>query len=354
MLGLHDATEEYSIMHHAPTRHERDLYTMMAYSLIDGDGTSRALDGYFLCLGDGLTKEDWAWERERLERGLSAKAEKVLSPVMLWSEEAHKRMLREYIKTRRWTPHKHFYSLSEQGTMCGATIKPEGLKNHDGALLVPNIDMLPQDEFEAVLSYNGPVMCTASPDFDLSGIPAKYVFSDSFSNYSLKAFTLNADVSEEIKAQVDELLKVDDGTENLTDILNAKEPSYVLHDTLTFSKVTQGFVKAMALVLKDICDMPFKIDKPSIVTRQADGAYRLHILNDSVLGYSRAFVKSKSNITDHKTVTHFPILPPKWMETASSALHYVFKDNPENKHNFQIKIPPAGITVIDLYLKEEQ
>jgi hypothetical protein len=76
------------------------MYTMMAYQMIDKDGISRASDGFFLCLGDGLTKHDWEWESGRLEAALSAKPKKMLSPVMLWSEHANEALLPEYIKTR--------------------------------------------------------------------------------------------------------------------------------------------------------------------------------------------------------------------------------------------------------------
>ena len=356
MLGLQDATEEWSVMHHAPSRHERDLYTMMAYHMIDGDGTSRALGGYFLCLGDGIHRDDWNWERTRLEAAMTANAEQVVSPVMLWSDKAHDAMMKEYIKTRRWTPHKHFYELSKSGAMCAATVKIDGLKNHTGAILVPNFDMLPDDERKAVLEYKkGAILCTASPDFipEKAGINPSFIISDRFSTYPIKAFVLNSDVSNEVKLEVEQLIGTDDGTENLTgDIANVKEHEYVLNDTLVFSKVTQGFVDAMAKILIDISAMPFEIDKPNIILKQRDGAYRLYLFNDSDIKYHRAFVKSKKEISDTKTVTHFPILPPRWMEEAKGDLHHIYKDGEKPvKKNFEIKIQPAGVTIVDVYFE---
>lgn len=349
MLGLQDPTEEWSAMHHAPTRHERDLYTMMAYHTIDADGASRALDGYFLCLGDGICRSDWDWERDRLERAMSTKGQEIISPVMLWSEVAHEKMLREYISTRRWTPHKHFYELSKKGAMCGATIKPDGLKYHNGAIFVPNFDMLPENEKEAILNYGGPVLCTASPDF--KDVKSTFSFSDSFSTYPLKAFVLNADVSDDFKAEIDELLITDDGTENLKgDILDIEEPTFVLNDTLVFQKVTDGFITALAKVLNHISKTPFEINKPNIVIKQTDGSYRLYLFNDSNDHYNYVFVKSEKEISDTKTVTHFPILPPRWIKESNDSNHHVYKEG-ENpiKKSFQIKIPPADVTIIDVY-----
>lgn len=352
MLAVQDPTEEWSMMHHAPTRHERDLYSMMSYHVIDSDGARRALDGYFLCLGDGISASDWDWERDRLERALTAEAADVVSPVMLWSENAHQGMLREYIKTRRWTPHKHFYEISKHGTMCGGTVLPEGLKHHKGAVLVPNIDMLTSEEMQTVLNYNGAVLATASPEFDTSSLNVTFEFSDPFSSYPLKAFVLNGEVSSSLKNEISELLLEDDGTENLTDIINAKEPDYVLHDTLTFSKVTDCFTNALARVLNAISGSPFEIDKPSIVLKLKNGDYRLYLYSDHDFKYRRAFVKSRKEILDAKTLTHFPILPPRWMEISTNKLHHIYKDGEKIiKKNFEIKLPPAGITVIDVTFK---
>ena len=106
----------------------------------------------------------------------------------------------------------------------------------------------------------------------------------------------------------------------------------------------------MAKVLIAICDMPFEIDKPHIVLKQKDGAHRLYLFNDSDIKYHRAFVKSKREISDTKTVTDFPILPPRWMEAAKGELHHIYKDGEKViKKNFEIKIQPAGVTVIDVY-----
>lgn len=353
MLGLSDATEEWSAIHHAPTRHERDIFTMMAYHFIDKEGAERALGGYFLCLGDGIPREDWNWERERLETAMTANAEDVISPVMLWSEAAHKAMTREYIKTRRWTPHKHFYELSKAGAMCGATVSPEGLKNHTGTVLVPNFDMLPEDEKRLVLEYRGTMLITASPDFDIEklGVTPSFTFADKFSKYPLKAFVLNATLTDEQKAALTELCSQDDGTDNLgEDLLSVKEHTYVLEDTLVFSKVTEGFVNALAKALIYITDMPFVINKPNIVLKQKDGAYRLFLFNDSDVKYHRAFVKSEKEIRETKTITKFPILPPRWMEESTDLLHHVYRDGDKPvQKNFEIKIPPAGITIIDVY-----
>ena len=155
MLSMQDAAEEWSVMHHMPCQHERDMYTMMSYQLIDKDGFSRALDGFWLCLGEGISRNDWDWERERLEIALSTQdAERVVSPAMLWSDTAHDAMLHEYIHTRRWTPFKLFYELAKGGAHCAAAIRLDGLEQYSGTLVVPNFDMLSAEEKQAVAAYD--------------------------------------------------------------------------------------------------------------------------------------------------------------------------------------------------------
>ena len=352
MLGLQDATEEWSVMDHAPCLHERDAYTVMSYRMTDKDGSHRAVDGYFLCLGDGISKENWDKERALLEKSLSTLEGKAVSASMLWSDAAHDAMLHEYIETRRWTPHKYFYEIAKAGTNLGGTVRVDGLKNYSGTLFVPNFDMLPDGERKLIAEYKGAVLCTAAADFDVSGLNTDIIFKDNFSTVPMQAFTLGAKISDEVRAKIAELISSDDGTENLSDIKNAKEFDNTLAGTLVFSKVTKGFSDALAILLREIDTMPFKIDKPSMVFKMPDGAYRLYLYNNNEIQYRRAFVEAERDIVDTKTVTSFPVLPPRFMDKAGGKLHHTYNGTDTAKQSFEIKIQPGGVTVIDVYLAE--
>lgn len=353
MVGVQDATEEWSVMHHAPCQHERDLYTMMAYHLIDKDGVSRALDGYFLCLGDGIVRSDWDWERERMEIAMSVDAARIVSPSMLWSDYAYDGMLHEYIHTRRWTPFKLFYELAKAGAHCAATVRPEGMEHYEGTLVVPNFDMLSDQEKRAAAAYDrGSVMCTASPDFDPAsyGIQPEIIFHDSFSDWPMTVFAYNCQVSKVAREKIETLLKEDDGVPNLTgELADVAEPEYSLKDTLTFSKVTAGFRDAMALLLNEINDSPFVVDKPNMVLQMKDGAYRLYLFNDSEVKYHRAFVISQKEIRNVKIISKFPILPPRYLEEPKGALCHLYTGEKTEKRRFEIKLQPGGVTIVDVY-----
>ena len=357
MLGLQDPTEEWSVMHHLPCQHERDAYTMMAYKTIDENGISPASDGFVLCLGEGISESDWNWERERLEIALSARdANEIISPAMFWSDTTQEKMLHEYIGTRRWTPFKLFYELAKSGAHCVATVTLDGLAKYSGTLVVPNFDMLSEEEQKAIASYDrGAVLCTASPDFkpEKYGISPEIIFSDSFAKYSQTAFAFGCTVSEETKKAIYSLIATDDGTPNLPDdLMNLKEPDYTLMDTLVFTKVTLGFKDALAHLLNAINDCPFEINKPNIVLKTKDGAYRLYLFNDSELKYHRAFVKTEREILEANIVSKFPVLPPRYIESATGNLQHIYKEEPKVKKSFEIKLQPAGVTIIDVKLKD--
>ncbi len=355
MLGVQDATEEWSAIHHAPALHERDMFAMMAYQMVDKDGVSRASDGFFLCLGDGMTQNDWQWERERMEIAFSADAQALVSPAMLWSDAAFDAMLPEYLKTRRWTPHKLYFALADAGVHCGGAVRTDGLANHTGTLVVPNFDMLAPWEQQAVAAYDrGAVVCTASPDFCPQdyGITPQIQFSDRFSNYPMTVFAFGCTVNEQVQKAVEALLAEDDGTENL-DVQNVYEAAAGgISRTLPYVKATAGFLKAMAVVLNAVNDCPFVTNQEHIVLKLKNGAYRLYLFNDSHVKYHRAQVSSRLGITDVKIVSKFPVLPPRFVDsfTGSAVDNHIFSAEVlQMKQNFIIKLPPAGAAIVDIW-----
>jgi len=358
MVGVQDASEEWSVLDHQPVKLERDIYTMTAFqSPVKAGGLKPATDGLFLCLGDGIPRQDWDWERERLRLALSADAESVVSPAMLWSEKAFDKMLPAYWHTRRWTPHKLYYELAQAGVHCAASVRTDGLCNYSGTLVVPNFDLLAPEEQAMVAAYDrGAVFCTACPDFDPKayGITPAIVLKDGFSDYPMTAFAFGCDVSAELQTQLSALLAEDDGTENLpAPVEHIKEnKKNVLTHTLTYAKVTRGFLQAMALLLETVQDSPFRADKESLVLRLKSGAYRMYLLNDHHNKYHRANVTARIPLKDVKIITKFPILPPKFVDSFDSmeANTHVFSDKIKAvKQNFIVKIPPAGIVVVDIW-----
>jgi len=106
------------------------------------------------------------------------------------------------------------------------------------------------------------------------------------------------------------------------------------------------------LLLETVQDSPFRADKESLVLRLKSGAYRMYLLNDHHNKYHRANVTARIPLKDVKIITKFPILPPKFVDSFDSmeANTHVFSDKIKAvKQNFIVKIPPAGIVVVDIW-----
>ncbi len=353
MLGLQDATEEWDMMHHLPCLHERDLYTMMAYQLQTGNSAKRALEGYLLCLCDGIRKEDWVKEHRLLEIGMSGKVKKSLSPVMLWSDTAYENMLGEYIEHKRITPFKLFYELGKSGAMLGGAVRSEDLKGFDGSLVVPDFDMLSEEERNLVASYKGKMIITAKKECDITkwGIEPTLTMEDKFSDYPLCAYVVNTDISDELKEKISLLLAEDDGSENLKgDISKIPELTCtVLHDTLIYAKVTQGFFDAVALATLSISKDVVECDVPYLAYELQDGNIRLYIFNTNELRYKRAYTDVYVPVADTKIVSDFPVLSVRYSPGAKNQFIY-FYDHTEkrSKQNFEIKLQPGGVSIVDI------
>ena len=363
MLGLQDATEEWDAMRHAPCLHERDLYTMTAYQFADKNGVKRALEGYFLCLGDGIKRADWDAEHEKLEIALSADADGILSPSMLWSETAYEKMLDEYIRTRRWTPFKLFYEMGKAGVLCGACITSDALDNYSGALLVPDFDMLSDEEKSAVAQYkNGGVVCTAPAGFDPAeyGIQPVFRITDRFSKHPASAFAFGKPVSQETIDKIEELLSQDGGDADIEgDPADVPDFTYTLVDTLPFVKVSAGFRDAAALLLKEMQSGEIVCDMPYLAYRLKNGAWRLYVYNDVNHKYRHAFISIKRHadgvtlpVKDARIVSGFPVLPVRYMDRKGGSLIHTYNNEPVNKQNFEVKLQPGGVTILDVLFEE--
>ena len=134
MLGVKDGTEEWDMLHHAPTLLERDIYYLLSFFRYTPEGIKRCLEGFNVCLGDGIYKDEWAWLKERFEIVLSKMPKRVLLPTVVWSDNAFYNTLPEFIETRRWTLHKFMVELGKAGTQTGAMVRIEHLSDRCGDL----------------------------------------------------------------------------------------------------------------------------------------------------------------------------------------------------------------------------
>jgi len=358
MLSVHDTTEEYDVLHHAPCKFERDLYTMMMYQNIEPDGKMRpSMEGLMLCLGDGLSEYDWNWISERISKSASLKAYDSVSPTIMWSDRAHDAMLAAYIKTRRFTDHKFIYEIFKAGAPFGSIVRSEDINNVNinGPLFVPNLDLCSDEEIKTLVKYNKAVVCIAPAGYD----PAKYgfvsaaCFTDPDSKYPMQVLIKGYDFDESYIDELKQLLVKDDTPELEGNPEDAAEHSNVLYETLAFSKVSLGFIKLCAAVLKKISgdQNGIECDAPMAAYKTGDNKYRLYLYCVHEDQYSHAFVRTKQNIERVDIITSYPVLPPRFMNELNTGFSSGYGDELQEKHAFKVNAPPGGVTIVDVVFK---
>ena len=358
MLGVQDASEEYSMLEHQPVRFDRDVYTMSSYLGKGEKSSENASEGVFICLGDGLSRRQWDIIKDRVDIGFDADAEFAWSPMIYWSDEAEARMMHEYIATRRPTPHKQCTEIFCTGTPFGGAVRSDRLNAFEGLLFVPNFDMISDAEKASLAAYGKPWVGTAPADFDLGvcGISPSFTFLDADSDYPLQAFVCGADIDEREKENILRLLAEKDDTPS-----RANEPEHDVHpaiEELPFTKLSLGFVQACGALLRAVMKTRFAVcaSMPMMALRMKNGYDRLYLYNKYDDAYVAARVETVANITNARTVSAFPVLPIRFFkDEASEAIfrQYGFSDYEKEemnteKHIFSVRVAPSGVTVVDI------
>ena len=353
MLGVKDGTEEWDVLHHAPTMLERDIYYLLSYFRYTPDGMKRCLDGFNVCLADGIYADEWKWLKERFDIGFGEIPEKVLLPTVVWSDKAHYNLLPEFIQTRRWPLHTFMVELAKSGTHTGAMVRIEDLSDKCGDLFVPNFDLLPEDEKQKLAAYTGgAVICTASAEkelcLDAHGIRPEIFFEDTNAPYKNCAFAWNLTIRnrEAILACLEEV----DDRPGIEDPFHIPEVTYPnLRNDMPYQKVSNGFVKALGMLLKEKLSVLVDSTLPILPMQMADGRIRVYGINDDRLHYGSNFITFHKDIKEVKNISKFPMLPVKFADNGDFS--FTTSANPEGKHTFKLLIPQGGVSIVDVYLK---
>lgn len=356
MLGIRDDAEEWDVLHHAPNEFERDVYTGLSYQLISRDGIRRCIEKPFVTLGDSLDRYDWQTINRYLGTAYDLEPQKILSPVLYWSDTAFDNTLDVYIRTRRATGPKISALLEEQGAFCGGVVRAEDISAHDGSLFVPAFDLLDDSEAKQLLAEHRPVFALASADYDTSRLNPTVCIKDQFSSCPMQAFLLNVPAPQDMEPYY-ALLRQDDGTENLCgDLMELDDNRDVMDYDMIFAKVTQGFVSACAMLFKhmDAAHNMFSANVPFTAYLHKDGTYRLNLYNRYDKSYDYALVCSKKPVADAEIQSSFPYLQVKFVDALTVAYDNSVAmsqaQDVSSRKAFQVKIRPADAAVLKVRL----
>lgn len=350
MVGVQDASEEWSMLDHQPMKLERDITTTASFvSYYDGK-YKRCSDGLYYCLGDGIEPSGWDFLRIRTERAFEGAVEKSWSPMVLWSDHQQDRMLKEYIDHRRPSAHKQCIEIFKAGTPLGGVVRSDALKGFDGLLFVPNYDLLSLEEQTALRALSSPWLGTCDRSFDLAstGIADTYSAFDPLGDPSLKLFAVGYELSDEEKNSLQEILSMEDPAPSRR---NEPEGKILpLLKELPFGKLSCGFRKACAFLLKRmmLSVFPLESNQPMLALRLRDGRDRLFLFNPYDNGYGSAVVTSPAELSSADIKSAYPVLPPRFLSEGESGVYYDFEGIPSTRKRFVVKLAPDGVTVVDV------
>ncbi|KKR04406.1 MAG: hypothetical protein UT30_C0008G0028 [Candidatus Uhrbacteria bacterium GW2011_GWF2_39_13] len=174
--GVKDVVEEFNLLSHAPTSLERDCYSLANIYYQDKEKLPRrAVDGLLVCLGDGITSEEWEWLKTRWDLSFAAKSRKSGELTFVWSDNAFYELLDDYIRNGTWSSHLTAFHLMERGIQIQTGARIENVEFLKGPLLIPCSHLLPDSELKNILAYeNGPLILIGN--LEAEQIPSNSVF----------------------------------------------------------------------------------------------------------------------------------------------------------------------------------
>lgn len=354
--SVNDASEEWATIAHYPSATEREIYALPNYFLQTPTGLQRATEGLMVCLGDGLTPSEWSWLNERHSIAFADVPTRVLTPTFIWSDAAHDKFLPDYIETKRWSSHKTLYEIARHGGQMAAFARIEDLAHVSGPIFVPNADLLPAHEREALAGYRkGAIICTSllERNFEMPGkLKPDFYFCDPSADYKMcvSAYRLGYIDYPQVTA-----VSVDEG--DLPDIIGspryARDPAHWRED-LVFRSVSQTFVKVCARLVRSQYAGGFTtdIEHPFIPMQLGDGRIRIFLGNDNRLQYRLPVIKSERRIGKVTSHSKFPALPSKMITIDGRTIAPKSDRSHESvpAYGFSTKIPPGGLTILDIEL----
>ncbi len=329
--NTHDTVEEWDAIRHNPTVLEKEIYSLANVFRTEEGGLRPCADGFLVCLGDGLDEGHWSWLRDRWRLAFSGSPRRALGATLVWSDTLIDAQIADFTTTRSWTVHRLLFHLMTDGAPVQATADLRDLDQVSGPILVLNHHLLPGEELEALLSYDGgPVILIGR---EVAGAPpADMRFQDAGGPMSLTCLAYGATME-----QVPEI-EPWDAPQLPAEVMDMDEPQGYW-DHFTFRAVSPDFVRACADTIAAISGAPRVIEEADHVlimaTEEAGGRLRIALKNQTRF-YARPRVEVGREIDAVDILTEYPSLLVR----------------PEGS-TFSVRVPPNGITVVEVELGPE-
>ncbi len=165
LFPVRDTNEQYDVIHHMPTALSRHAAATFASYIWRADGTlAPVVDGHTYCLSDGLSRDNWRYLRLCADNGYIPRHQEVCGATLIWSGARCEREVEALMAHR--TPHTSAWhaALLRNGASVYKIAHIDDLAVVRGDIVVPNVELMPLWEQEAIRAYTaGRVFCLSMP-----------------------------------------------------------------------------------------------------------------------------------------------------------------------------------------------
>jgi len=275
---------------------EREIYSLANVFSVDGQGKLHpAADGFLVCLGDGISRDEWAWLREKWALAFAEPPRRTLGATLVWSDDALRNEIESFIRTRNCFADKLLAELMARGAPIQAVARVGELKNLTGPLVVLNPQLFPPQELAEVRGYRGGPIVAVDPKYEKA------------TDASLPA-----------------------------DLATIADPRGYW-DSLICRQVSEGFLRGSAAAIRGAAGgFAVLAEEDSVnlmVQEQTDGTLRVAIKNKTHT-YARPTVDLRRPIESIEVLTRFPSVLVR----------------PQGSR-FTVRVPGKGITVLAVKLQ---
>lgn len=317
--GVKDTKEQWDLIHHAPTVLEKELYSLTNVFYSNGEeNLERCASGFVVCLGDGITREEWNWLQKRWCIGFSETPTALLGATLVWSDEAFQNELDDFITSRGPTTHRLLQTLMERGAAIHCTLRIEDVNQARGPLLVLNAHLFPQGEMTQLLANPSRKVILLGKDINS---PHNFYCRMSYQG------TLNDITTTTLETAW--LQK---------DLTTIKEPLTFLSD-LTMQPVQESFISECTQFINQVSGVPKIVSGEQHVSiqvaRMKGGSLRI-TLHNSRLAYASPRIDVAQAIASIQIITEFPCTQ-------------IVADGSQ----FSLKVPGRGSVVVEVNLQKD-
>jgi len=330
--NTHDTVEEWDAIRHNPALLEKEIYSLANVFLTDSGGLRPCADGFLVCLGDGLDDAHWDWLRKRWALAFSGSPVRALGATLVWSNAAMDAQVAEFTRTRGPIVHRLAFELMTQGAPIQTTTDIGDLDEMTGAIVVLNHHLLPEAELAATLGYEGgPVVLIGRETAELPTPDLR--LADQCGPQSLVCLLYGAQIAEP------PVLEAWQAPALPEDLMGMAEPMGYW-DHFKFAPISPGFVSACAEMIAQVAGGCRIIEENEaalvMATEEANGTLRVALKNSTPY-YARPKVDVGREIASVAILSEYPSLTVRPQGTV-----------------FSVRVPPKGITVVEVTLQAEE